>query len=265
LKDRVLYYVTGAEEWRHAASVDAATDARVPFFLQAPDGRAHDVFSSGTLSAQERATPAATYRYDPLDIRAAEVQPALDIVGGLQPLDQTAAHNLFDNGLVYHSAPFEEAVVLSGEPEVHLFIAIDVPDTDLQIALHHVMPDGRAMELGVDMLRARHRRSLRSAELVEPGTINEYVFRRMPFIGRRLEKYSRVRLVVSCPNSPYTQKNYNSGDDVSCETAADARVASVTIHHAAPHASYVVLPFGSLTSPNRLSDVELAPWIGEST
>ncbi len=265
LKDRVLYYVTGAEEWRYASSLDAATAERTEYFLQAPDGRAHDVFASGTLSAEERATPAATYRYDPLDIRPAEVQPALDIVGGLQPLDQTAAHNLFGNGLVYHSAPFEDAVVLSGSPEVHLYIALDVPDTDLQVALHHVMPDGRVMELGVDMLRARYRRSLHAAELIEPGAVNEYVFRRLPFVARRLEKYSRIRLVVSCPNSPYTQKNYNSGGDVARETAADARVASVTVHHTAPYASYVQLPFGTLTTPNRLSEAELAPWVGTST
>ncbi len=264
LKDRVLYYVTGAEEWRHAPSIDAATAERRTFFLQAPDGRAHDVFASGALSVEERATPPATYRYDPLDIRPAEVQTALDIVGGLQPLDQTAAHNLFGNGLVYHSAPFEEAVVLSGTPEVHLYMALDVRDTDLLVALHHVMPDGRAMELGADMVRARYRRTVRSAELVEPGAVNEFVFRRMPFVARRLEKYSRIRLVVSCPNSPYTQKNYNSGGDVARETAADARTALVTVHHAAPHASYVRLPLGTLTTPNRLSDAELAPWVGES-
>jgi len=265
LKDRVLYYVTGAEEWRHAPSIDAATDMHAPFFLQAPDGRAHDVFASGALASHELATPAATYQYDPLDIRPADVQPALDIVGGLQPLDQTAAHNLFGNGLVYHTAPLEDAVVLSGLPEVHLFIALDVPDTDLQVALHHVMPDGRAMELGVDMLRARYRRSLQSAELIEPGVINEYAFRRLPFIARRLEKYSRIRLVVSCPNSPYTEKNYNAGGDVSRETAADARTATVTVHHAAPFASYVVLPFGPLTTSNRFTNAELAPWIGAGT
>jgi putative CocE/NonD family hydrolase len=264
LKDRFLYYVTGAEEWRYASSVDAATNKREQFFLEAPDGRAHDVFSSGRLATEASDTPAATFRYDPLDTRPAEVQPALDIVSGLRPLDQTAAHNLFGNGLVYHSSPIEETLVLTGVPEVHLFITLDVPDTDLQVALHHVMPDGSAMELGVDMLRARYRRSMHSAELVIPGRIEEYVFTRLPFVSRRLEKYSRFRLVVSCPNSPYTEKNYNSGGDVALETAADARPASVTVHHAAPNASYIVLPFGEATTARRLSDTELAPWIGES-
>ncbi len=264
LKDRFLYYVTGAEEWRYASSVEAATNKRVPFFLESVDGRAHDVFASGRLASETHDTPPATFRYDPLDTRPAEVQPALDIVSGLRPLDQTAAHNLFGNGLVYHSVPIEEALVLTGVPEVHLFIALDVPDTDLQLALHHVMPDGSAMELGVDMLRARYRRSFTSPEFVTPGRVEEYVFGRLPFVSRRLEKYSRLRLVVSCPNSPYSQKNYNSGGDVAQETAADARPASITVHHAAPHASYIVLPFGEATTAQRLSDAELAPWIGES-
>jgi hypothetical protein len=88
----------------------------------------------------------------------------------------------------------------------------------------------------------------------------EYVFDRLPFQSRLIARYSRFRFVVSCPNTPYNQKNYNSGGDVMWETAADARVANVTVFHEPPHASYILLPVGN---PNTtvIDDDILRDWM----
>jgi predicted acyl esterase len=55
-------------------------------------------------------------------------------------------------------------------------------------------------------------------------------------------KGSRLRLVVSSPNSIFWQKNYCSGGVVANETAKDARTAHVKVHHDATHASTLQLP-----------------------
>jgi hypothetical protein len=52
----------------------------------------------------------------------------------------------------------------------------------------------------------------------------------------------KVRLVISCPNSIYTQKNYNSGGVVADETAKDARTAHVVLYHDAAHLSALEIP-----------------------
>jgi len=56
-------------------------------------------------------------------------------------------------------------------------------------------------------------------------------------------KGSRLRLVVSSPNSISWQKNYNSGGVVADETAKDARVAHIQVYHDAAHASAIQIPF----------------------
>jgi len=55
-------------------------------------------------------------------------------------------------------------------------------------------------------------------------------------------KGSRLRLVVSSPNSILWQKNYNSGGVVADETAKDARTVHVNVYHDAAHASTIQLP-----------------------
>jgi len=83
---------------------------------------------------------------------------------------------------------------------------------------------------------------LREAKLVTPGEIVRCDFAPGTFVGRRLPKGSRLRLIVSSPNSIATQKNYNSGGVVSNETAKDARTAHVKIFHDSDHASMIQLP-----------------------
>ncbi len=62
------------------------------------------------------------------------------------------------------------------------------------------------------------------------------------FVARKLAKGSRLRLIVSSPNSIAFQKNYNSGGVVAEETTKDARTAHVKIHHDAEHPSAMEVP-----------------------
>jgi predicted acyl esterase len=61
------------------------------------------------------------------------------------------------------------------------------------------------------------------------------------FVARRLMKGSRLRLVISTPNSIFWQKNYNSGGVVADETAKDARTAHIQVYHDTAHASLIQL------------------------
>jgi predicted acyl esterase len=79
-------------------------------------------------------------------------------------------------------------------------------------------------------------------KLVVPGQVLPYTFDTFTWFSRRVAKGSRLRLVVSCPNTIYLEKNYNSGKPVADETAADARTAHVMVYHDAEHPSAVELP-----------------------
>ena len=98
------------------------------------------------------------------------------------------------------------------------------------------------MQLTSDLLRARYRDSLTQGKLVKPGEINQYVFDGFTFFSRRIAKGSRLRLVLTCPNTIYLEKNYNNGGVVAEETAKDARTAHVTVYHDSAHPSRLELP-----------------------
>jgi putative CocE/NonD family hydrolase len=241
LEKRVAYYVTAADEWKYADSLESIPTERRRLYLSSTGGRANDVFHSGLLSEDPPAAGARpdSYAYDPLDTRPAALQME-EIEDYLT--DQREALNLFGNGLVYHSEPFEKATEISGYVELAVWIAIDVPDTDFEVTVDEILANGGSVRLTQDRMRARYRESLREPKLVRPGEIDLYRFDGFYFFSRLVSEGSRLRLVLKSPNSIHTQKNYNSGGVVVEESGADARTAHVTLYHDAEHQSYLDLP-----------------------
>lgn len=243
LKDRVAYYVMGAEQWKYAPSLDAVTASTRVLYL---DGNsAGDVFHSGTLGIAKPGKSATdSYVYDPLDTRPAEIEKT-EVESFIT--DQRYPLNLFGNGVIYHSEPMAEDTEVSGFVKLSVWIGMDVPDTDFQATVYEILPDGASILLSQGWLRARYRDSLKQEKLVKPGEVTRYDFTNFTFFSRRIGKGSRIRLFLSSPNSIYIQKNYNSGGVVADETAKDARTAHITIYHDAEHPSALELPLGAGT------------------
>jgi len=206
------------------------------------------------------------YTYDPMDVRPVELEHNganlgwwphhyLSITRPILPLNPSP------NGLVYETAPLEEDLEISGFPKLTAWISLDTPDTDFQLMLYEVFPDGRSLVLAVDHMRARYRESQMRQKLIEPGEINRYEFRTFTFVARRVAKGSRLRLVLMSPNSIFAEKNYNSGGLVSHESGKDARTVHVIVYHDAEHPSSLSLPpsdDASASSPRELGRPTIA-------
>lgn len=242
LRKRVAYYVMGAETWKYADDFEQITVETRRLYLDSPHGSAQDVFQSGIMAEQEPSlSQCDQYRYDPLELRE---ESARSLSPGRFLLDQREAMMLTGNGLVYHTRPFEEDVEITGNLNFSACISMDVLDTDFLVMIYEIQPDGTGIVLGRDTLRARFRESLREEKLVETGKINRYIFDGFWFLSKFVKKGSRLRLVLTCPNDIYQQKNYNGGGDVNGECAADAKVAQITLHHTQDFPSYLDLPIG---------------------
>ncbi len=250
LKKRVAYWVIGANEWKYADDVESISDSTLRLHLDSRDG-ANDVLHSGLLTTApvKTVSPPDRYLYDPLDTRPAALEMQPQPAAYLE--EQTSAFNLMGNGLIYHSAPFPKAVEITGTPKLTVWLSLDVPDTDFEVALYEVRPDGSAIYLADDALRARYRDSPREAHLVTPGEITRFVFDQFTFFSRQIQEGSRLRLILRSPNSMAWEKNYNSGHAVALESGADARTAHVTLYHDPTHASVLELPVVS-AERNRL-------------
>ncbi len=249
LKKRVAYYVAAADQWKYADSLEGVANGTLKLFLGSADGRPNDVFHSGALSSDNPTGVASdTYTYDPLDVRPAELEreglnnDLAKLFWGDIPLNQSYALNLFGNGLVYHSEPLAADIEVSGTVRLVAWMSLDVPDTDFMAALYEILADGTSVYLTSDFLRARYRESLRQEKLVTPGQVNRYEFSHFQFFARRLGKNSRLRLVITCPNSIYLEKNYNGGGKVAEESGKDARTAVVILYHDVHYLSFLELP-----------------------
>ena len=240
LQKHVAYYVAGLEQWRYADSLDVIGTHHEKFYLSS-SGHANDVFHGGYLNV-DRGSSASSDRfvYDPLDTRPEHFERA-SIPNSIT--DDRYALNLFGNGLVYYTDPFARDRVIAGDVRLNLWLSMDVRDTDLSASLNEILPDGGSISLTSDVMRTRYRDSLREASLVEPGKINEYRFHTFMWFARRIQQGSRLRLVISCPNSIYLAHNYNSGGVVANESGKDARTAHITVYHDARHPSAIEIPF----------------------
>ena len=240
LKKRVAYYLVGAEEWKYADSLESISNAAKTLYLGS-NADASDVFRSGVLTERKPGASAVidSWTYDPLDTRPGSAEPEDD---GNSLTSQRAVLNLFGGGVVYHAGPFAEVVEIAGFPKLTVWLKMDVPDTDLEADLYEILPDGGSVALASASMRARYRESLREAKAVVAGKIEKYVFDNFTFFARRVEKGSRLRLVLRSINSAGAEKNYNSGGVVASETGKDAKTAHVTLIHDAEHASALELP-----------------------
>jgi putative CocE/NonD family hydrolase len=248
LKNQVAYYVlaagnTGANgEWKYADSLETLTANPPTYYLDSTNGDANGVFRSGRLTTTQPKEGSHRYTYDPLDTSRGENVEGIESNEKTAGLDQRYALSIGPDGLVYHTDPLPNETPMIGCPEVTLWLSLDTPDTDLSADLYEIQPDGTSIALWSDLRRLRYRDSLREAKLVKPGDTVKCEFKPGLFVARRLMKGSRLRLVISSPNSIFWQKNYNSGGVVADETAKDAHTAHVQIYHDATHASSIELP-----------------------
>lgn len=241
LKKRVAYYVVGpgAEEWKYADSLETISNSTLNLKLGST-GTASDVFHAGDLRESASNSAAADHWvYDPLETRPGDAEPD-DDPNGL--ISQRPVLTLFGEGAVYHSEPMIAATEITGFAKLTVWLSMDVPDTDLDVDLYEILPDGGSVALTSAMMRARYRNSFREATPVPAGKAEKYTFDNFTFFSRRVSQGSRLRLVVRSMNSTAVEKNYNSGGVVADESAKDSRTAHITLLHDAEHPSALELP-----------------------
>ncbi len=157
--------------------------------------------------------------------------------------------NLNGGGAVYHAQPFERDTEISGFPGLSLWLTLNVPDSDLMVGIYEITRDGKSILLDDAQLRLRYRNSRSEPKLLTPGVPTQVNVGRFRFMSRQVAAGSRIRLVITSPNSIQWEKNYNSGGVVAKETARDARTASVKLHHEPGRWSTLELPIVRAPQP----------------
>ncbi|WP_084454793.1 CocE/NonD family hydrolase [Novosphingobium rosa] len=230
LTDQFVYYQGGANAWRSAPSLAAATVAQQTLWLASKGGSSGSLATHGVLAENPGRAVQDGYVYDPSVPGRNEGIEGYDMVSPDYLTNDAAVRRLNGEGLVYETPVLDKPLDLAGIPSAELWLSMDVPDTDIRVALYAVQPDGTQIFLSQDQIRARYRTSLERETLVTPGKLERYDFHRFDFLARRIPAGGRLRLVISPLGlSLHDERNRNSGGVVADETTRDNRTAHVTL------------------------------------
>jgi putative CocE/NonD family hydrolase len=213
LKDRVNYEVMGANEWRHAASLEAMGKESLRFYL---DGTGAD--DKHRLTQHKAAHPPHWRQIVKLTDRRDAAWMA--------PADFTSRNLATHNSMMFVSDPLSQPIELSGRFSGRLAFTVNKVDVDLNVTLYEQLPSGDYIYLFNPSYEFRasyvpdrvHRHLLAAGERVQLTFKSERV------TSRQLQAGSRLVMILGVNKRPDREINYGTGGDVSEETIADGEI-----------------------------------------
>jgi len=208
LQSRVNYEVMGANVWRHAPTIQAMHDEALTFNLIATKEGAH----FGLTPART-----ASDAYVSQTVNFADRSDVNRIYSTTTALDTSV-------GVAYESATLKQPLDLAGLFAGHLDFVTNKKDLDFNISLYERTAKGEYLGVTYYQARASYVRDRSHRQLLRPGART-----RLDFVSSRLASWrfhagSRIVVLVSIVKEPDIQINYGTGNDVSDETVADAKI-----------------------------------------
>jgi uncharacterized protein len=213
LSDSVNYEVMGANEWRHAASLDAMADGSLRYYLDAAGSGANR-----RLSLHKKTNDAfVPQNANLVDRRDAAWTPPTDLIS------KSLAPRF---GTIFVSEPLTEASTFSGLFSGRLDFAVNKMDLDLNITLYELLANGDYVRLFSPTyeVRASYAQDRAHRQLLKAGERQKLAFKSERMTSRQLQAGSRIAMVLSISKRPDREINYGTGGDVSEESITDGKI-----------------------------------------
>ena len=212
LKDRVNFEVMGANEWRHAPSLEAMGNGTLKLYLDATAvGASHRLAQTRKGKAPAFVTQVVNLadRNEP----DANWMPQSDIVSeGVE----------VRNAVAYVSSPLPHALELQGAWSGRLDFTVNKVDVDLRFTAYELQPNGDYVQLFEPyVLRASYAQDRVRRRLLRAGERQSLAFKLERLTSRKLQAGSRLVLVLGVNKRPDQEINYGTGGDVAAESLED--------------------------------------------
>jgi uncharacterized protein len=200
--------VMGANVWKHAPTIAAMANERLRLYVTTARSEGAYRMSATPNGASRTLTVDLANRAD-ID----RVIPGGGIVAdAIDTVD--AVH--------FVSEPFRDPTEVSGLFSGQLDFITNKKDFDLYVALYELTANGEYVLLSTLNQRMSHAQSLEQRTLLTPGKRQRVPFTSIRLTSRRLERGSRLVVLLGPIKAPVLQINYGTGKDVSDETISDA-------------------------------------------
>ncbi len=213
LKDRVNYEAMGANEWRHAASIEAMANASLRYYLEGSGPgvnhhlsqrkKSNETFFAQTVSFVDRKDAAWTA---PTDLISKSLAPR--------------------HGMIFVGEPLTGPGSFDGLFSAHLDFAVNKMDMDLNISLYELLPNGDYIRLFSPTyeIRASYAVDRGHRHLLKAGERQKLSLKSERMTSRQLQTGSRIAMVLSISKRPDREINYGTGGDVSEDSVADGKI-----------------------------------------
>ena len=221
-------FIIGDNRWRKEREWPLARTVWTDFYLRQNGGL--DTTPPGNEPPDE-------YTYDPGNptpylVDARELELSLNE-------DYRTVHAERRDMLTYTTAPLAKDAEITGPMTATLWAITDAKDTDWNVMILHVYPDGRVERIQDGIMRARFRDGFDRPSLLEPGKAYKYDID-LWFTSRVIPAGHRLRVTVASAGFPKYDRNLNTGGDNERDTQYVA--ARQRILHDGAHRSLVRLP-----------------------
>jgi hypothetical protein len=181
--------------------------------------------------------PTDTFTYDPAHptpflIDSRELETSLNE-------DYTQLNATRTDELIFTSKALTKPIEVTGEMRATVWASTDRKDTDWNVMLLDVFPDGHAERVQDGVMRARFRKGFDKEVLLTPGSVEQYDID-LWFTSRVFEPGHEIRVSVSSALFPKYDRNLNTGG--SNERDSTFVIARQQLVHDAAHPSHVTLP-----------------------
>jgi putative CocE/NonD family hydrolase len=228
LKAQVNYEVMGANEWRHAPTLEAMTKGSLKFYLDAT------VSGEGHRLTQHK-NPKAAFILQTVNLadrKDAAWTPSTDLISR-----SIATHN----DVLFVSEPLAKPTEFNGLFSGRLDFTVNKMDVDLNIIFFERLAGGDYVRLFSPAyeFRASYARDRVHRHLLKAGERQELSFRSERMTSRLLQQGSRLVMVLGVNKRPDREINYGTGNDVSEESIDDGKVPVKIRWH---NDSYIEIP-----------------------
>ena len=213
LTNHVNYEVMGANEWQHAASVEAMANVSLKLFFGS-------TLSGDTYPLTQRKPlhPAFVHQTVSLTDRSD--------AGWMPPTELISKSVAVQNGVMFESEPLTAATEVSGLFSGRLDFTVNKMDMDLNITLYEHLAQGDYVRLFSPRyeFRASYAHDRVHRHLLEAGVRQVLAFKSERMTSRKLQAGSRLVMVLAVTKRPDREINYGTGNDVSEESIADGKI-----------------------------------------
>lgn len=205
LQNKVNFQVMNTNTWKHVSSLDKMHSSTLKFYLQDRKNNV-SVFDKPKLEQFTKQT---------IDFKD---RTPKDLYYAVSPQDSVNVTNY----VYFESEVLDKDIILSGNLSGVFNISVNKKDFDSSTQLYQVQPDGKIFSLSSHLARASYAKNNSVRQLLKPGKKEQIPIKNSMFMSKKIEKGSKLILLVGVNRSKNWQVNYGTGKDVSDETIKDS-------------------------------------------